>query len=139
MSFQEKSNLAMAAVVSVVYGGYFITVLGWAADESVRDIAWKPTFIGTVVTLIVLATVAHIIIAILRPGEAGDFDERDRIIDLRGEAIGGYALGTGVIVALGLILIDADVFWVAQTLLAGAVLAELLKYVTTFILYRTGM
>lgn len=139
MSFQEKSNLAMAAVVSVVYGGYFFTVLGWAADDPVRDIAWKPMFIGTVVALVVLAIAAHIIIAIMRPGEAGDFDERDRIVDLRGEAIGGYALGTGVIVALGLILIDVDVFWVAQTLLAGAVLGELIKYATTFFLYRTGM
>lgn len=139
MSFQEKSNLAMAAIVSFVYGGYFVTVLGWAADDPVTEVAWKPLFLGTVISLIVLAIAAHVVIAIMRPGEAGAFDERDRIVDLRGEAMGGYALGTGVIVALGMILVDVDVFWVAQTLLAGAVVGELVKYVTTFVLYRTGM
>lgn len=138
MSFQEKSNLVMAAVISFVYGGYFITVLGWAADDPVRDFAWKPLFVGTVVSLVVLAVIGHVAIALIRPSEAGAFDERDRIVDLRSEAIGGYALGTGVFVALGLILIDVDVFWVAQTLLAGGVVSELVKYAATFVLYRTG-
>ena len=139
MSFQEKSNLAMAAIVSFVYGGYFVTVLGWASNDPVSEIAWKPLFVGTVISLIVLAIAAHVVIAVIRPDDAGAFDERDRIVDLRGEAISGYALGTAVMVALGLILFDVDVFWVAQTLLAGAVLGELIKYATTFFLYRTGV
>jgi hypothetical protein len=78
----------------------------------------------TVGALVVLAVVGHILIAVVPPYEGDETDERDRIVNLRGEWVEGFVLATGTLVGLFLAMAEYEAFWTANVLLAGLVLAE---------------
>ena len=137
MSFQAKSNLAMFVIIALVYGLYFAVILSWAQSTPVEDIAYQPLLVLTVVPVVVLAIIAHILLAIVRPSEAGQTDERDRLIDLRGESVGGVVLAVFAFGAILLAMVEAHQFWLAQALVAGIVVAQLAKEgVTVFFSVR---
>lgn len=140
MSFQEKSAWIMLALVALVYGWYFAVVFDVAASQEavVRDIAYRGMMLVTVVVLTVSAAVSHIVIAVASPREADKTDERDKEINRHGEYIGGFVLGVGALVALGLAMFEVDHFWIANAILAGLVLSELVSGVTNIVLYRRG-
>ena len=98
--------MAMTGPLAVVYG----------ADE----IVYQPLLIVAIVPLVVLAVVSHVAIALANPKEADASDERDRLIALRGERVGGYVLAVGVFGGLVLAM------------------AELVEGATKIGLYRRG-
>lgn len=55
-------------------------------------------------------------LAISWPSQAGCEEERDRSTERRGAHVGGYVLATGVVSWLGLAVVDAPTFWIAQAL-----------------------
>lgn len=136
MAFKEKSALAMTAILVLVFGWYFALVTGEVARSPVRDVAWVGLMLPVVLALVVLTTVAHAVIAISAPSQAGCEDERDRSHERRGAHVGGHVLAVETCGALGLAMIDTPAFWIAQTLLAALVLAEVTKGVTVLALYR---
>lgn len=139
MSFHEKSAWIMVALVALVYGWYFAVVFGdLASQEAVRGIAYRGMMLATVIALTVLAAVSHIVVAVASPREADKTDERDREINRHGEYIGGFVLGVGALLALGLAMFEVDHFWIANAILAGLVLSELVSGVTRIVLYRRG-
>jgi hypothetical protein len=50
-----------------------------------------------------------------------------------------YVLAIGTVAGLGLAVIEADTFWIAQVLLAGLVVAEIAEGLTRLVLYRRGL
>jgi hypothetical protein len=66
-------------------------------------------------------------------------DERDREINRFGEYVGGFALVVAVLIGLGLAMFEVDHFWIANALLAGLVLSELVAGATMVVLYRRGL
>lgn len=73
------------------------------------------------------------------PKGSDENDERDRAISRYGESFGGVVLGVGVVCGLGVAMLEFDYFWIANTLLASLVLAELTAMVTRLVLYRRGV
>lgn len=138
MNFQAKSTLAMFCILSLVYGGYFAVMLPLARRTPLDQIVYQPVMIIVTIPLIVLAAVVHAGIAIWSPREAGMSDERDELITLRGERIGGLVLGVGTFCGLVLAMFGGHRFWIAHTLLGGLVLAELATAATMLVLYRRG-
>lgn len=139
MTFQEKSTALMLAILVVVYGWYFATVMTQVADTSVSDIAYQPLMFVTVGALVVLAIIGHLLIVATPPYEGDQSDERDKLIDLKGEWIGGFALGTGTLVGLFLAMAEFETFWIANALLAGLVLSEVVTSVAKLIYYRRAI
>lgn len=139
MTFQEKSTLAMTGILLTVFGAYFALVLGYVASSPARDIAYKGLMVPVVIALVILAAVAHIVIAVIAPADADAHDERDRQIGLRGQRIAGYVLAVGTVAGLTLAMVEAETFWIAQALLGALVLAELTEGVTKLVLYRRGV
>ncbi len=140
MSFQEKSNWVMIVLIAGVYGTYFAVVLGdFASLPGVRDVAYRGMLIGTVIVLAVLAAVTHIILAVASPREADKNDERDHAINRFGEYVGGFVLAVTVFAGIGLAIFEVDHFWIANALLAGLVLSELVAGLTKAVLYRRGI
>lgn len=136
MSFQGKSTALMLAIVVGVYGWYFITVARWASDTPVAEIAYQSLMGVTVLALIVLAIGGHILLAMFPPYRARQADERDRFIEVKGESIGGGVLGTGAVAAIFLAMAEVDYFWIANTILLGLVLSEVVAGVAKLIFYR---
>ena len=138
MTFQEKSALTMTALLTLVFGWYFALVLGVVAGSPEREIAYTALMIVAAVIVAILATVSHVILALLFRSDANAYDERDRHVDLRSERIGGYVLAVGVFAGIGLAMVRADRFWIAQALIAALVLAEITSGVIKVVLYRRG-
>ncbi len=136
MSSEEKSTALMLGVLVAVYGWYFVVVGRRLGELSVSEIPYRGPMLATVIAVIVLAVIGHILLAVTAPREAGRSDERDRLIDLRGEWIGGFVLGTGTITGLLLAMVEVDFFWIANVLLAGLVLSEVVTSVAKLVFYR---
>ncbi len=139
MSFQEKSALAIIGALVVVYGVYFALVVRISlASTEVGGIAYKPLLILSVVPLAVLAAVSHIVLALRNPKEANAYDERDRLITLRAERLGGYVLAVGVFTGVVLAMFELRPFYIANTLMLVWVLAEIADNAAKVVLYRRG-
>jgi len=146
MSFHEKSNAVMLGIMALVAGLYVVLVAGdlrGVPADAVGEVRYVTTLAFAMGVFVVLAVVAHILIAALAArsdGEVADAaDERDHLIDLRGERRGGFVLHVGVLAALGLALKGGEPFWIAHALLAGLVLAEMVKATSKLIDYRRGL
>jgi len=139
MSFREKSTATILVGYLVVYGWYFTKVVSAAGSGPVEDIDYQGLLIVVVGVLVVTTVVAQILIAMSAPSEAEQVDERDRMIALRGDRIAGWLVTFGALGGLGLAMIEADSFWIAHALMAGLVLAEILKAIAMLVNYRRSI
>ena len=138
MSFQEKSAITMTAILVVVYGAYFAIVGSWMRASPVDEIPYQPLMIAVVIPLTVLAVISHIVLAIADRKGANANDERDKLISLRSERIGGFVLAVGVFAGLVLAMMEQPGFFIAHSLLLFWVLAEVIDGATKVVLYRRG-
>lgn len=139
MSFQEKSAWAMFAIMLTVYGWYFAVLFGRLSDEGVAELAYRGMLLATVLALGFLAIGSHIVLAVINPKDAETADVRDREINRFGEYVGGYVLGAAAFFALVMAALETDHFWIANVILAGMVLSELVSLGTRLVLYRRGI
>jgi hypothetical protein len=139
MTFQEKSALTMAAILVVVFGGYFALVVGEIAATPDRDVAYTGLLAGVAVVVTILAATSHVVLALLFRSQANAHDERDRLIELRSERLAGYVLALGVWTGIGLAMAQVDAFWIAQALIGSLVAAEVLEGIVKVTLYRRGV
>lgn len=145
MSFQEKSNALMLAAIVLVYGIYFALVLGLPVmtdgelNTEIGLLMSNGLILVTVVALVAIAIFGHIVIALLNHKEAGSEDERDKLIEMRGDQRGGFVMGVFAVCAMGLAMIATPHFWIVNTILGGLVAAEIVKAVSKLIDYRRGV
>ena len=139
MSFREKSTWVLLAVTAIVYGLYFSTTIRGALADGVPAVADNVRLFGAVVLMVILTVIAHIVIAIFSPKDADASDERDRMIELRGDQKGSFVMAVALFSTLGLALAGASVFWIAHMALAGLVASEVVKAVSKLIDYRRGV
>ena len=137
MSFQEKSTWVILLTMVLVYGWYFATVMSEVASTAVGDIDYQGTMIVTVIAVVVLVIIGTILITVAGGGDDSS-DERDKAINRYGEYVGGFALAIGALAALAMAMIEVEQFWIANTILAGLVLSEIVANVTKIALYRRG-
>ena len=122
MSFHEKSNLAMLVIMIGVYGWYFTTsimdVMGGMSPEAALAVT-NIKMIVTVLGMIAASIVVHIAIAIAAPSEADDTsDERDKLIEMRGDQRGGLVLALFAVSAMGTAMLAQPyylVWWRARS------------------------
>lgn len=138
MSFEEKSTWAGLLTVALVYGWYFAKVSAALPSLDVTSIEYQGLMIKTVVVLIAISIATHIAIAIMAPDESDQSDERDRAVNVRGEYIGGYIVSMVALLGLGMAMYEMAHFWIANTLLLGLVMAELVGGCAKLYLYRRG-
>lgn len=145
MSFHEKSNALMLGAVVLVYGIYFALVLGapllsgGGFNTQTGLLISNGLMIVTVVALVAIAIFGHIVIALLNHKEAGSEDERDKLIEMRGDQRGGFVMGVFAVGAMGLAMIATPHFWIVNTILGGLVAAEIVKAISKLIDYRRGV
>jgi len=137
MTSEEKGTWIEATAALFIFGWYTIKILGDAATTAISEIQYEDLLVGMLGAFIGLVIVSHIVLAILTR-KIDDSDERDRKIDRFGEYIGGYVLGTGLLIVLGLAMAETEYFWIAHAALGVLVLAELVTATTKIIVYRKG-
>jgi hypothetical protein len=133
------STWVLLAVTVIVYGLYFNITIGEALANGVPEVADNVRLFGAVVLMVILTIVAHIVMAVLSPKGSEEADERDKLIELRGDQRGGFVMAVALFSTLGLALAGASVFWIAHAALAGLVASEIVKALTKLIDYRRGV
>ncbi|WP_300527339.1 hypothetical protein [Maricaulis sp.] len=142
MSFLERINLVVLAALVVVYGWYFSTVGGelmagfepGAALASTNDKMFLA--VGVFIALMIASS---IVTAIIMGRESDEQDERDKMIDMRGDQRGGFALAVFALLGMGLAMADYPNVLVANAILAGLVASEGVKSISKLIDYRRGV
>jgi len=149
--FQEKSAWAVLISTFLIYGAYFVVVL--ITMSATEDRAPDKLFyllIGAVIAQVIALTVSHILFAVRAAPESKD--ERDHVIELKSDRIGGWVLGAGAmlvvltLIAGGTIGSDGDsalrfpgYFVMGNLLLLVFVLSEIVKRVSQVVYYRSGV
>ncbi|WP_339336367.1 hypothetical protein, partial [uncultured Maricaulis sp.] len=94
----------------------------------------------TVGIIIAASIAAHIAIAITAPSEANeDADERDKLVEMRGDQRGGLVLALFALAAMASAMMAQPYHLIANLVLAGLVTGELVKGVSKLIDYRRGV
>ena len=146
-SYKEKSILISLIAVTSIYGGYFFDVMNGAADRSLATML--QSMFGIVVALIIVHIIFSIVITLDDVSEAED--ERDKAVSRRASVFGYNVLFWAVLMITARILIvgarseeGAQVlapgtFEIANLLLAGLVLSEIVYYGAQLLFYRVGI
>jgi hypothetical protein len=148
MSFEEKSVWGSLVAMVVCSFYYFSEVFGLYADGGAPD-PYRAGVLGIslLIALIVIEIVYHSILAI--GTRSTESDERDRWIETRASRNAYVALGVGTFGLVGHLVVGAhfgapylerltDAFAIVNLLLLAMVIAEVVKYVSQIVYYRTG-
>jgi hypothetical protein len=158
MSFKEKSIFGTLLLVLWVAAAYFTKVVAMLTAGDVDFVALGKLAVGLIVFFIVVEIVLHAVIAAGSSKEVPEIeDERDRLIELKGERVGGLLLGIGVAFTIGHIAVhgvfgdrtssypeiarffDNSPFVTANLLLFWLTVSEVGKYVSQLLYYRRGV
>jgi hypothetical protein len=140
MSYEEKGVWVFLVIAVAGYGVYLGLVLPQlAAAASVDEVDWVVPMLWTIGGAIVAAIIGRILVEIVSPSDSTRGDVRDKEIDRLGERVGNSFIVIGGVGALVLAMLDADVFWIANVLYLGFVLAGILASITKLVAYRKGV
>lgn len=153
MTFEEKTTWVAAVVMAAVSAVYFWVVFSQVGDVPVAEIAYRSPLVIAVVATVVLTIIGSIATAIGSAigaaisaevtgigsvDDIGRTDERDADISRRGELVGYYVSSFGVVVVLGLTMLEYDHFWIANALYASFLLGTLVASAVKLVAYRRG-
>jgi hypothetical protein len=138
MSFQEKGVWTLAIVSAVTFIGYVIVIAQRAAGVPIAEVEYVWPMVIAIAAAVVIGVVVTAIVALTSPKDAGKADERDREINRRGEYIGQSLVVAGAVWALFLAMIEADYFWIANSLYLFFFLSAMVASVAKIVAYRKG-
>lgn len=149
MSFEEKTTWVSAVVSVIVPVFYFATVMSQVGSVPVNEIAYQRPMLIAIGAAIVLTIIGAIFTGIgsgisaeiTGNGSVDDIgrtDERDVHIGRRGELVGYYVSSAGVVIVLGLTMLEYPYFWIANGLYLSFVIASLVSSTVKLVAYRTG-
>ena len=149
MSFEEKVTWVSGMVAVLVAGVYTWTVGSQLGQQPVAEIAYQRLLLmaagGMIVLTIVGAIATAIGSAILAElsgtGSADNIDrsdERDALIDARGDRVAFYVLSALMIGVLAMAMLEVEHFWIANGTFVAFVLAGLVSTGVKLVAYRRG-
>jgi hypothetical protein len=129
--------LAITAVAGYVV--YVLLVLGRADGRPWAEVPYAGPMLWTIGLGIVAGIVSGIWFGIASRNDGLQSDERDREIGRFGEHIGQSFVVIGGVSALGLAMVEAPHFWIANVLYLCFALSAVLGSVAKIFAYRRGM
>ncbi len=138
MSVQEKNTWIWAAISFIGYVVYVAIVAARGRGMPLAEVEYVWPLIWTFVAMIAAMVVGRIVVGIISPREPILPDERDREIDRFGYRIGYMFGGLGFLAALILAMVEADHFWIANTIYFGCFLSGFLGALAKIVAYRRG-
>ena len=140
MSFRDKSALVTIVALLIASAVYVVSLVSAAGGKPLVDVAYQPYLIGFVIVLVIVSVVGQIAVAVRSPKEAtAPRDERERLITWRAGSVSAYVLEVGAFLAIALAMAQVDWFWIANTVLALWVLAEIVDGGVQLSLSRRGV
>jgi len=138
MSYEEKGTWVYLVVSAVVYVAYVAVILSRADGGALAEVAYVAPLLWSIGAAIAAGIVVRIVVEMVRPSESYRSDERDRELARRGTVAGQWGVVAGALGGLALALVEADSFWIANTIYLGFVLMAVTASVVTLVAYRRG-
>ena len=138
MSYEEKGQVVYLATTTIGFGAYLVLLFAQAGTTPLTEVDYQPILVGTIVAAIAAAIVGRIAIEMIRPSDTYREDVRDRDIGRHGEYVAGIVLGIGMVVPFILALIEADHFWIANSMYLVFATQAVVGAVIKLIAYRRG-
>ncbi|MDH6182209.1 putative membrane protein [Microbacteriaceae bacterium SG_E_30_P1] len=139
MTYEEKGVWVYLVVTLGAYGTYLAIVLGQLAATPVAEIDYVPALLWTIGASIAAAIVLRIVVEMFGPSESQKADARDRDLKRTGDRLGGWPIIAGALGALVLAIVQAEYFWIANSIYLGFAASAVLSSVITIVLYRRGL
>jgi len=140
MGFQEKMAWAMMLILIVTGVAYYSVIFQAAGALGQFPPPMLPLMIGYVVFLVIAAIIAAIIISATKPSEANSsLDERERLIQFKGEAWTGRAMGFLSLCALLDFGLNGDGNRLFHLIFAIMILSQIAEYGLQIFFYRRGV
>jgi len=153
MSFEERLTWVSGAATVLVIAWYGRFLGGALAQLPVEEIAYQRPLLVALGAMIVLTIVGAIAVAIGSAiaaaigvelggrGSADDVDrtdERDAVIEARGDRFAYYVVSALMVGALALTMLEWPHFWIAHAMFGAFVAAGLVGIVVKLVAYRRG-
>lgn len=133
MTFREKSA-ALTLASLILFAGLY----GWRVLRGPMDAHQAVRLLVSLILIqCVVLIIAHILAAIRRRPEA--LDERDRLVELRGPRNAYFVLVCGVVGVMALALVGAPAVSLVHALMAALVTAEVVRFASQLVYYRTAL
>ena len=139
MAYEEKGAWVALIVGIVAYAVYAAVVLGRAAGGPLAEAPYVDALLWSIGAAIAMAIVVTIIVGIVSRRDGLVSDQRDKQISARAEHTARAFLVIGALGALVLALIEADPFWIANTIYLAFVVSSTVEGITRIALYRGVM
>ncbi len=143
MVYEERNAWAGLIVGVVVIGTYIVVVLQQAAGGPVTEVDWLPLMLWTIglgiVATIVLSILWGIIAGAKDPDGVGKSDVRDRDISRMGSRVEQAFVVIAGLGVIALCAVNADVFWIANTMFAGFAVSAMVGGIARVVAYRRGL
>ncbi len=139
MSYEEKGAWSYLLTSLLVWLGYVVVLLTRAGGGPSEEVRYVPVLLWAVGVSIVVNAVGRVLFEVVRPSDSHLKDERDRVIDRRGEYVGGIVLAVAVVVPLALAMTESAHFWIANAIYAAYVLSAVVGSAVKLVGYRRGL
>lgn len=140
MGFQEKMAWAMMLILIVTGVAYCGVIFQAAGALGQFPPPILPLMIGYVVLLVIASIVASILIAVTKPSEASTaLDEREKVIQFKGEAWSGRAMGFLILCALLDFGVNGDGNRLFHLVFATMIISQIAEYGLQIFFYRRGV
>ena len=138
MAFREISAWIM--VLALLLGGAFYVEAVMGLSAALGELAPPVLPLVVVYTLVAVAIVGHVVAAVIAWRDAGaPADERDREIEKRASHLSSYVLGAGVVLALGVYLLNQQGDLLFYLVFASLMLSNLAEYALQIVFYRRAL
>lgn len=140
MGFQEKMAWAMMLILIVTGVAYYGVIFQATGALGQFPPPILPLMIGYVVLLVIASIVASILIAVTKPSEASTaLDEREKVIQFKGEAWSGRAMGFLILCALLDFGVNGDGNRLFHLVFATMIISQIAEYGLQIFFYRRGV
>lgn len=143
MVYEERNAWAGLIVSVLVISAYVIVVMQQAAGGPVTDVDWFPLMLWTIglgiVATIVLSIAWGMIAGAKEPDGVGKSDVRDRDISRMGSRVEQAFVVIAGLGVIALCAVNADVFWIANTMFAGFAVSAMVGGIARVVAYRRGL
>lgn len=143
MVYEERNAWAGLVVTLVAMTVYVVVVLQEAAGGPLTEVVWWPIMLwtigGSIVVTIVLSILWGLAAGMRDPDGVGRSDQRDRDIARMGARVGQSFLVIAGLAVIVLCAVEADWFWIANTMFLGFALSAFVGGVASVIAYRRGL
>jgi len=141
--YEERNTWSGLIVLVIVIPIYVVAVLQRAAGGPLEDIDWAPLMLwtigGGIVGTILVSIVWGILAGMRDPDGVGRSDQRDRDIARMGDRVGQAFSAIGGLAAIVLCALEADTFWIANTVFFGFALSAFVGSIARVVAYRRGL